>query len=266
MFFVLSKILALALYPSNVLIALGLIGVVLMATRWRRIGRRLAAVSLVLLAVVGFAPFGRLLAAPLEDRFPPWTFAGPAPAGIIVLGGAIDPTLSRERGEAVIGQSFQRLTIVPKLARAYPDARIVYSGGNGELLSSEAREADFAGPVLESLGVPHDRLILERDSRNTAENAAFTKALVDPKPGERWLLVTSASHMPRAIGCFRQVGFDVEAVPVGGRQPGSASRFWPMRTLGLGLAQLDDAMREWIGLFAYRITGRTDALLPGPKS
>jgi uncharacterized SAM-binding protein YcdF (DUF218 family) len=154
---------------------------------------------------------------------------------------------------------------VPKLARAYPDARIVYSGGNGDLFANGAREADFAAPVLESLGVPRRRLILERDSRNTAENARFTKALVDPKPGERWLLVTSASHMPRAIGCFRQVGFDVEAVPVGRREPGAASRFWPMRTLGRGLAQLDEAMREWIGLVAYRITGRTGALLPGPN-
>jgi uncharacterized SAM-binding protein YcdF (DUF218 family) len=265
MFFALSKVLALAIFPSNILIGIGLIGVVLMATRWRCAGRRIAAVSLVLLSVAGFSPVGRLLAAPLEDRFPSWTFSGPPPAGIIVLGGAIDPSLSRERGEAVIGQSFQRLTIVPKLARAYPDARIVYSGGNGDLLAGEAREADFAGPVLESLGVPRDRLILERNSRNTAENAAFTKALVDPKPGERWLLVTSASHMPRAVGCFRHVGFDVEAVPVGGREAGSSSRFWPMRTLGLGLAQLDESVREWVGLVAYRITGRTDELLPGPR-
>jgi hypothetical protein len=93
MFFVLSKVIALALYPSNVLIGIGLIGAMLMATRWRRIGGRLAAASLVLLAIAGFAPLGRILAAPLEDRFPPWAFSGPAPAGIVVLGGAIDPTL-----------------------------------------------------------------------------------------------------------------------------------------------------------------------------
>ncbi len=79
---------------------------------------------------------------------------------------------------------------------------------------NEPAEADYLYPLLDSFGVPRERVMLENKSRNTAENAAFTKALVKPKPGERWLLVTSAQHMPRAVGCFRRVGFPVEAYPV----------------------------------------------------
>jgi len=262
MFFTLSKLLAFATLPSNLVIVAGLIGLALTLTRWRRVGRALAAAALLLLAVLGLSPAPGLFAATLEDRFPDWNPSAAPPAGIIVLGGAIDPDLSRESGAAVLGRSFQRLTVVPELARRYPEARIVYSGGNGELMPSAAREADYALPLLESLGVPRERLIAERESRNTAENAAFTRALVDPKPGERWLLVTSAVHMPRAVGCFRRVGFEVEPVPVGRT---ASLAMAPMRSLAEGLALLDGAAREWIGLIAYRLTGRTDALFPGPR-
>lgn len=117
-------------------------------------------------------------------------------------------------------------------------------------------------PVFEQMGVARDRVTLERRSRNTAENAEFTKALIGPKPGERWLLVTSAAHMPRSVGCFRRAGFPVEAYPVGWR----ATPGWPLpeKALSAGLARFDRAAHEWIGLIAYRLLGRTDALFPAP--
>ena len=132
----------------------------------------------------------------------------------MVLGGAISPGLSREYGETVVGGDAGRVIAIAKLARAYPNARIVYSGGDASLLANGLPEAKFLYPLLDSFGVPRERVMLESRSRNTAENAAFTKELVKPKPGERWLLVTSAQHMPRAVGCFRRIGFAVEAYPV----------------------------------------------------
>jgi uncharacterized SAM-binding protein YcdF (DUF218 family) len=113
------------------------------------------------------------------------------------------------------------------------------------------------------LGIPRERVILEPRSRNTAENATFTKELVKPKPGERWLLVTSAQHMPRAIGCFRRVGFPMEAYPVGWRTGRHADLGVPM-LFGDALARFDSAAHEWIGLFFYWITGRTSEFLPSP--
>ena len=105
---------------------------------------------------------------------------------------------------------------------------------------------------------------MEARSRNTAENAAFTKNLVQPRPGERWLLVTSAQHIPRAIGCFRRVGFPIEAYPVGWRT-GQKSDLMTAKTFSNGLVRFDSAVYEWIGLLAYWIAGKTTELLPSPK-
>jgi uncharacterized SAM-binding protein YcdF (DUF218 family) len=118
--------------------------------------------------------------------------------------------------------------------------------------------------VLENIGIGKDRLIVERDSRNTYENALFTKQLVTPKPGERWLLVTSAYHMPRSMGIFRKAGFDVEAYPVDWRMSGRDGLFSFTNVGTDGLGRTEVAVREWIGLLAYRLRGRTGELLPGP--
>jgi uncharacterized SAM-binding protein YcdF (DUF218 family) len=114
------------------------------------------------------------------------------------------------------------------------------------------------------LGIPADRIIVEERSRDTAENARFTKALADPRPGERWLLVTSAFHMPRSIGAFRRVGFAVEAYPVDYRTRGPEDLARPFASLGDGLRRSDIAMREWIGLLIYWLAGRTSELFPAP--
>ena len=107
-----------------------------------------------------------------------------------------------------------RIIALAKLARAFPNARIIYSSGDASLLADMPDEARFLPPLLDDFGIARERVTLEARSRNTAENAAFSKEIAQPKPGERWLLVTSAEHMPRAIGCFRQAGFPVEAYPV----------------------------------------------------
>ena len=263
MFFILSKTLGLLLLPSNVLICAGLIGLALMATRWRRAGARIGLASLVLLLALAVLPVGTLLANKLENRFPPWDASRGAPTGIVILGGAIDPYLSADRGELNIGGPAARVIAIAKLARQFPQARIVYSGGNGWLVSRGGAEADFLYPILDDFGVPRTRVELESRSRNTAENATFSKEIVHPKPGERWLLVTSAMHMPRAIGCFRRAGFPVEAYPVDWMTP-THPKFGVSLSPVDGLEGLNNAVHEWEGLLAYWLTGRTSAFLPAP--
>ncbi len=123
----------------------------------------------------------------------------------------ISPTLSRIYGATQLNGSAERVTVVPLLARTYPNARIIFSGGDASLLENEGREADYLYPMLDTFGVPRERVTLENRARNTYENAVFTKELAKPRLNERWLVVTSAAHMPRAIGCFRRAGFPVEA-------------------------------------------------------
>ncbi len=114
------------------------------------------------------------------------------------------------------------------------------------------------------MGVPRARLIVEDRSRSTAENAAFTKDRLEPKAGQRWVLVTSAMHMPRAVGAFRHVGFPVEAYPVDYTTTGPADAGHLSNSIEGGVIRTDAAVHEWIGLIAYRLLGRTNALFPGP--
>jgi uncharacterized SAM-binding protein YcdF (DUF218 family) len=265
LFFVLSKTLGLLLLPSTLLILPGALGLVFLFTRYRAVGRKLLAGSVTALIVCGFLPLGNLLLVPLETRFPAWQPSGRDPDGIVVLGGAINPTISALHGTAVFNADVDRILSAAMLARRYPKSRIVYSGGSGELLS-DAREADFVAPIFESLGVGADRLVFERNSRNTWENALFAKAVAMPKADERWLLVTSAFHMPRAMGAFRAADFRVEPYPVDWKTRGWPSLLRISTSFSGGLSALDFSTREWIGLVAYRITGKTDALFPGPGS
>jgi uncharacterized SAM-binding protein YcdF (DUF218 family) len=264
LFFVLSKTLGYMMLPTNVLIGIGLLGIILLATRFAALGRRLAIFSLVLLAVCAFSPLGNLLLYPLESRFPPWDAARGAPDGIIVLGGSIEADLSAAHGAAVVRGAPDRIIAAAALALRYPNARVVFSGGSANLISNDAREADYAGAIFESLGVAKSRLIMERRSRNTQENAEFSKALVAPKEGERWLLVTSAFHMPRSVGLFRKAGFDVEPYPVDWRVGGRDDLLTFTSIAVDGLGRTDLAVREWMGLLAYRATGKINELLPTP--
>lgn len=265
MFFVVGKILGFFAQPSNLLILLGLAGVALLATRRARTGSRLMAASLVLLAVFGLSPAGNALILPLEERFPRWDATHGPPDGAIVLGGAIESGLGRTRAEISLNEAAERMTAAAELARRYPAMRIVFSGGSNALFGADGQESEWAVRALESLGIAPGRITFEGRSRNTLENAIFGKAVAAPKPGERWLLVTSAYHMPRSIGAFRHAGFPVEAHPVDWRTQGHADLVRPFGTLAKGLQRTDVAVREWVGLFAYWLAGKTSELFPGPR-
>jgi uncharacterized SAM-binding protein YcdF (DUF218 family) len=264
MFFALSKLLGFFALPSNTLISIGLIGLVLLCTRYTRLASWLIVTSLVLLAIAGLSPLGNALILPLEQRFPQWDASHGAPDGIVLLGGMIAPDVSSARDTVALNEAAERITATAELARRYPDARIVMTGGSGALIFDEGAEAIFAVRQLEALGVAHDRITAEEQSRNTIENAVFSRLIANPKPGERWLLVTSAYHVPRAMGVFWAAGFPVEAYPVDWRTRGATDLARLFSSLSEGLQRTDTAAHEWVGLFAYWITGKTTALFPAP--
>jgi uncharacterized SAM-binding protein YcdF (DUF218 family) len=224
----------------------------------------LAILSLLALGILAEAPIGDWLIRPLEDRFPPPPADIAPPDGIIVLGGAINDSVSRSRGQIAFDEG-ERVVEAAILARRYPHARLIFSGGNGSLSATASTEAQQAEKLWIALGVDPSRILLEDRSRNTDENARFTGALLHPEPSQRWLLVTSAFHMPRSMGLFEKAGFNAVAFPVGYKtpRPGEAV-FWtldPARNLRV----LETAMKEWIGLPTYWLTGRIDQVFPGPR-
>lgn len=264
--FVLSKVLGFFAIASNFIILVGSVGVLLLlGTRFARAGRRLVVASLLLLAIAGLSPAGNVLILPLEQRFPAWDASRGAPAGIVVLGGAVSADIAAARNDVALNEAAERMTATVDLARRYPNARIIFSGGEGNLLY-DGNEAQAALRLFERLGVAAGRVAIEDQSRNTIENAVFTRQIASPKPGERWLLVTSAYHLPRAIGVFRKAGFPVEAYPVDWRTRGVEDALRPFSTVGEGLRRTDTAMREWAGLVVYWLTGRSSELFPGPTA
>jgi uncharacterized SAM-binding protein YcdF (DUF218 family) len=265
MFFIASKIFWLVAEPVSLAIIVGVLGILLGFTRFAWAGRALMACAIIGLVVGLLTPLGALLLRPLEERFPQPPANIPPPAGIIVLGGALDTEKSEARGQVYLTADAARMTTGVELARRYPTARLVFTGGGSAGLLGEGRaEAIGARKLWLSLGVPEERMMFEAKSRNTWENAVFTRNLVKPKPGETWLLVTSAWHMPRSIGIFRHWGFDVIPYPVAYRTFGDERDFLLSPSMTDRVFMLDFGIREWVGLLAYRLAGKTDALFPAP--
>ncbi len=264
MFFPVSKVFWLLVEPVPFLVGLVILGVFLGFTRFARAGRVVAVAAALALAIGLYTPLGAVLLRPLEDRFPPPPADLSAPAGIIVLGGALEEPKSEARGQPILTGDGARLTAGLELARRYPTAKLVFTGGSGHFPEDADSEALGVRKFWLSLGAPENQMVFEGRSRNTWENAAFTRDLVMPKPGEKWLLVTSAWHMPRSVGIFRRLGFDVIPYPVAYRTFGDARDWTEIGSFGDRLFMLDFSIREWIGLLAYHLTGKTSALFPAP--
>jgi uncharacterized SAM-binding protein YcdF (DUF218 family) len=265
MFFALSKIIGFFVSPANVLLLSGIVGVLLLRTRLARTGWWVTAVSLFALATIGLSPLGNALIIPLEQRFPPPDESRDPPDGIVILGGAVSADISDARNVQALNEAAERMTVAVALVRRYPNVRAIFTGGSGNLVY-DGNESAGAMRLFESLGVPPGRIMTEDKSRNTYENAVFTKRIVDPKPGERWYLVTSAYHLPRAVGVFRQAGFPVIGYPVDWRTRGPQDMLRPFSVLGEGIRRTDLAVKEWAGLLVYWLTGRLSELYPGPAA
>jgi uncharacterized SAM-binding protein YcdF (DUF218 family) len=264
-FYYVSKIAWFFATPSNLLPALALVGLlVALHGRARRLGIGLALAATVLTFAAGLSPVANWLILPLEERFPAYRDDGAPIAGVIVLGGAVQGDVSEGRGTLQLNEAAERVVALADLARRHPQARIVFTGGGAALIQDEPAESDIVARFASTLGVARERIEFENASRTTAENASLTRRLVEPKPGERWLLVTSAWHMPRSVGTFRQAGFTVTAYPVDYRTSGPGDRWRVFAAASEGLRRLDLVAKEWAGLVGYRLAGRTDALFPAP--
>lgn len=264
MFFIFSKIFEFLATPTHFALFIGALGVALSFTPLKKTGCALSGGAIVLLLVMGFSPLAGLVAIPLEARFPPPPGDMPAPDGIIVLGGTVDETLSGVRNRVTLAEAAERLTAPIALKRQFPTARLVFTGGTSALRGSAYTEAGTVQRFWREVGLDQGDVIYEDKSRNTFENAAFTRDLVQPKPGERWLLVTSAMHMPRSVGIFRKAGFPVIAYPVDYRTAGDMGGWSVPRHASRSFGLLEFATHEWVGLAAYWLTGKTDALFPAP--
>jgi len=263
MLYVLARLFDMVIAPSVLLLLLCVAGLALTLRDRPVWGMRLVIAGVAGFMVIALTPLGAWLLRPLEDRFPPPSPLPERVDGIISLGGAINVGLTQDRGRPALNDSAARMTDFVALARRYPRARLVFAGGNASIVPGPITEAQVARVFYGELGIDPRRMVFEHRSRNTHENALFAKAIVHPKSGQHWLLVTTAADLPRAVGAFRGVGWSVTAVPADYHTPTGAGGWAP--GLVTGLRNADWAMHEWIGLVYYRLRGWSPALLPGPE-
>lgn len=264
MSFIVSKVFWALIAPGNLLALFVIVSALLSLLgrrRARRVGRILLLPAAGMMLATAFLPVGNWALRPLEDRFPAGRMPGDVD-GIIVLGGMVDQVISATRGVPALNSAVERLVEAAELARLHPGAKLVVTGGSGLLNEQELKELPVMVEILRRLGVEPDRIIGEDRSRNTYENALFSHDLAQPAAGETWLLVTSAYHMPRAVGIFRKIGWPVVPWPVDYRTLPAAE----LRAIDVAgnLVLLQIAIREWIGLLAYFHLERTESLYPRP--
>lgn len=266
MFFVASKVFWMLVQPLSLTLLLLLAGLLLRLMGKRRMCFAAAIGAGAVLILTSFTTLGFVLIAPLEARFARPSAMPAEVSTIIMLGGATSGRVSTARGVSELNEAGDRLTETLRLAQLYPEARILVSGGIGLLIADGEPEAETARRFFEQLGVAPERLILEGNSRNTDENAALSRDLIDDSAGGVTILVTSAFHMPRSVGLFRKAGVDVIPWPTDYRSTGQE---WLVPDIANPVYNVETAtvaLREWIGLIAYRLTGRIDELLPSQAS
>lgn len=259
--FAASKFLWTLVKPGSLLALALVIGVALLFTPWPRTGRALLTLVALAVVVISVTPLPYWAVSLLENRIPAPATLPEDIDGVIVLGGPMSGYLSHVHDQPALHDGSERLLALIELGRKYPHAKLVFSGGSGQPGQQTYKEADVAADMLTRLGFDTGRVTFERRSRNTWENALNSRALVDPQDGETWLMVTSAYHMPRALGVFRRAGWQVTPYPVDYRTDGRFAWRWRRSFLG-GLAALELAAREFAGLAAYRWLERSDSLFP----
>jgi uncharacterized SAM-binding protein YcdF (DUF218 family) len=228
-----------------------------------RAGRIAMALTMAALAVAALGPLGNIVLSPLEQRFPEALYPPrEGLKGIIVLGGSYDEIRHPYLSNIVLEEDTEPLALVVDLARRYPDAKIIVSGGS--TFAHHISEASVMKEYFAGFGIDPRRIVTEDQSLTTAQHAQFTADLVHPSPSSRWLLLTYGHLMPRAVGAFRKAGFNVFAFPIHLRTGGWSEMWKPDSTGAENLRKLDMAAYEWLGLMYYKLKGYSEELFPAP--
>ena len=260
MFFWLSKILWFLVHPMN-LFFISIFGIALfLAFRWYRAARFVSYGLLLACVLMATLPFGMVIQG-LEDRFPGKPTLPDRIHGIIVLGGIINAQITDARSIPAMSGGVARISELKVLLEHSPNAKIVFTGGSGDPLNQQFKEAHAAPQVFKRFEIDPARVLFEDRSRNTYENAIFTYQMVRPQEQENWVLVTSAFHMPRSVGTFRQAGWQIIPYPVDYKTTG-LEQFRLSFDFKGGVASFAAALHECLGLLFYWLTNRSDTLFP----
>ncbi len=261
LFFLTSKIVWLLISPDSLLLILVLSSLIFLYIGKQKIAKSILTITSGLLVIIAFLPIGEWLLYPLESHFQTNPALSKNIDGIIVLSGSEDALLSKVWKQIEIGSTVERDLAFMNLSRQFPNAKLLFTGGTGSLNSQEYKAADVAKKLFAQQGVDVSRITFERESRNTYENVIYSKKIIKPVANEKWILITTSWHMPRSVGIFCKADWPVIPYPVD-HQTNKDNLFRVNFDLLVNLSTLKTAIKEWVGLFAYYLSGKTTSLLP----
>lgn len=261
LFFYISKIIWLLVSPDSLLLILVIFSLILLYIGKRQFAKTLLTITSGLLLIIAFFPLGEWLLYPLESHFQTNPNLPKKIDGIIVLNGAAAPELSHMWNQVEVGEAVERDLAFLDLARQYPKAKLIFTGGTGSLTKQEYKAADVAKKLFEQQKFNIKRIKFERKSRNTFENAIYSKEIAKPLKNENWILITTSWHMPRSIGIFCKVNWPVIPYPVD-HQTKKDNLYRVDFDLAKNLKVLKIGIKEWLGLFAYYLSGKTTSIFP----
>jgi uncharacterized SAM-binding protein YcdF (DUF218 family) len=254
-FFWLSKLLWLFISPDSLMLIALIVGVALLWLGYIRLSKTILTTAVLLMVLIALFPLGEWLLYPLESKYPSQPELPQQLDGIIVLGGAEDTKVSQSWGSVELGSAAERDIAFLEMARRYPEAKLLFTGGAGSMVNQQSKGADIARALFLGQGLDISRVIFERESRNTYENVIFSRKLAQPQPGEKWLLITTSWHMHRSRGIFCKDQWDVIPYPVDHEtQRGNLLRV-DLNFSG-NLHNLLIGVKEWLGIVAYSVSGK----------
>ena len=261
LFFFVSKIIWIIVSPDSLLLILIIFSLVLLYLDKQKQAKILLSIVSGLLILISFFPIGEWLLYPLETRFQTNPVLPDKVAGIVVLSGSENTVLSPQWQQVELGDATERDLMFLTLGRKYPEAKLLFTGGSGSLLEQKDKAADIAKKLFKQLNFDVTRIIFEKESRNTYENAIYSKKIVEPVKNENWILITTGWHMPRSVGIFCKAEWPVIPYPVD-HQTNKDNLFRISFNLSNNLRMLKIAIKEWLGLFAYYLSGKTTSFFP----
>ena len=261
MFFYLSKIFWIFFNPINILVILLIIGIFFQLIN-KKIYKKIYLINLILFILIVFLPTGTYMLWKLESKYPKPKIMNNKIDGILILGAGIDEFKTYQHQQVILNDRIERITESAKLIKKFPNAKIIFSGGNGTFSKPKIEASELAKNFYKQMGVKTDKIIFENKSRNTYENLVFSKSFINNTKEEKWLLVTSAYHMKRAISVAKKLNLDFIPYPVDFMLNKNFNwKFWYHKIYFLNnMKDFQLASHEYIGLFAYYLTKKSNIM------
>ena len=259
MTFYLSKFLWYFFNPFNCIILLFFLSVILNFLKFLRLSKIILYFTFLLFFITGALPTGSYLLYLLEKNYHNKVNLPEKVEGILILSGATSPFLTKEYDQIALNGSVERLTESIQLIKKYPKAKVFFAGGTGSIQYPDLSHSDVAKKFYESLDVNTKNIFFDKKSRNTYENIVFAKKKFNPNINEKWILVTSAFHLKRAISVGEKLGWELIPYATDYKLPKKFK--WKLSfDFFNNLGSLQHSSHEWVGIISYYLMGRSSKI------